>query len=572
MKTLISSLIIILSIAVLVTSCSESNENSTTATATSTATDNDSTTDNTTTTDTTTSAPGIYEVTPISITTDTTPDIVFNSDQAGTITFGGTCSSSNTSAVSGNNTITLSTLGVGSYTDCTIIVTNSSGTPSNTLTILSFTIEADSTAPSVSSSSTTADNQSSISPTDNFTVTFNEEMDTSTITTNTSDTSCSGSLQVSSDSFNTCVQMSSSSPISSNSNKTYTLDPNDNLSYVTTYQIRVTTGVKDTTGNSLGYQYNSSSVSTTSIDPNRWGDIKTHPYTGYSIPNIRSVSFGNNTYVAADQSGNILVSSDASSWTLKTTNASWFFDVAFGNDIFVAVGYSQSAGGHIVRSTDDGSNWSEENPTLRSTSTNGTLYALTYAENTTSSNNDYFVTVGYSGKIARAPDNGSGFGQSQENVYPSLRETKNYLLGVAYGNQSFVAVGEDGNILRGADNGTLNVWDNMTSPTTIDLNGVTFGNNTFVGVGDNGTIVRSTDNGTSWDNVTSPTTQGLKGIGFGNSTFIAVGASGTILKSTDNGTSFSSLNRSTTLGLYGVVYGTNKFVVTGSAGTIIVER
>ena len=568
MKTLISRLIIIFSIAVMVTSCSSSEESSTTATDNPTTT-----TDNTTTTtdDDTTSAPGIYEVTPISITTDTTPDIVFNSDQAGTITFGGTCSSSNTSAVSGNNTITLSTLGVGSYTDCTIIVTNSSGTPSNTLTILSFTIEADSTAPSVSSSSTTADNQSSISPTDNFTVTFNEEMDTSTITTNTSDTSCSGSLQVSSDSFNTCVQMSSSSPISSNSNKTYTLDPNDNLSYVTSYSIRVTTGVKDTTGNSLGYQYNSSSASTTSIDPNRWGDIKTHPYTGYSIPNIRSVSFGNNTYVAADQSGNILVSSDASSWTLKDTDASRLYGVVFGNDIFVAAGLGLD-GAYIVRSTDDGSNWSEENPTLYDRYTTNNFYALTYAENTTSSNNDYFVAVGAKGKIARAPDNGSKFAQSQGNIYEAYRQTENYLLGVAYGNQSFVAVGEDGKILKGADNGTRNVWATMTSPTTVDLNGVTFGNNTFVGVGDNGTIVRSTDNGTSWDNVTSPTTQGLQGIGFGNSTFIAVGASGTILKSTDNGSSFSSLNRSTTLGLYGVVYGTNKFVVTGSAGTIIVER
>ena len=566
-------ILLVLCFSLTIISCSDVKEESTPAgSGTGDTTDDDTNDGDTTTTDTT--APVIAEVTAITTpTTDSTPDYVFSSDQAGTITYGGSCSSSTTSAYSGYNTITLTSLSSGTYSNCTIIVTNSAGTASNTLTITSFTITgvADTTSPSVSSSSTTADNQSSVSATDNITVTFSEGMDTSTITTNTSDSSCSGSLQVSSDNFNTCVQMSSSSPISSNLNKTYTLDPNDNLSYITNYYIRVTTGVKDTAGNSLGWTYNSSSASTTSVDPNRWGDIKTHPYTGYSIPNIRSVSFGNNTYVAADQSGNILVSSDASSWTLTDTDATRLYGVSFGNDIFVAAGLGLD-GAYIVRSTDDGSNWSEENPTLYDRNTNNTLWALTYAENTTSSNNDYFVAVGSYGKIARASDNGSTFGQSQLNVYDSSRQTQKYLYGVAYGNQSFVAVGEDGNILRGADNDTLNVWDNMTSPTTIDLNGVTFGNNTFVGVGDNGTIVRSTDNGTSWDNVTSPTTQGLQGIGFGNSTFIAVGASGTILKSTDNGTSFSSLNRSTTLGLYGVVYGTSKFVVTGSAGTIIVER
>ena len=558
---------LVLCFSLTIISCSSDD-----AAKTTTGNTTGNTTDNTT--DNTISWPVISEISAITTTTDSTPDYVFSSDQAGPIVYGGSCSSSTTYALSGYNTITLTSLSSGTYSNCTIIVTNSAGTASNTLTITSFTITgvADTTSPSVSSSSTTADNQSSVSATDNITVTFSEGMDTSTITTNTSDSSCSGSLQVSSDNFNTCVQMSSSSPISSNLNKTYTLDPNDNLSYITNYYIRVTTVVKDTAGNSLGWTYNSSSASTTSVDPNRWGDIKTHPYTVYNISNIRSVSFGNNTYVAADQSGNILVSSDASSWTKTTTNADRLYGVTFGNDTFVAAGMSQSTGAAIVRSTDNGSNWSNESPGGSPSDTSNDLYALTYAENTTSSNNDYFVIVGARGKIRRAPDNGSGFGQSQGNIYVSSRQTQNYLLGVAYGNQSFVAVGEDGNILRGADNGTLNVWDNMTSPTTIDLNGVTFGNNTFVGVGDNGTIVRSTDNGTSWDNVTSPTTQGLEGIGFGNNTFIAVGASGTILKSTDNGTSFSSMIPSTNATLYGVVYGTNKFVLTGSGGTIIKER
>jgi len=121
----------------------------------------------------------------------------------------------------------------------------------------------DTTAPTVTSVSTTADNQSSVSITDNITVTFSEAMDTTYVTTNTSDTFCSGTIRVSSDNFSTCVKMSSSSPASSNSNKTFTLDPYDNLTRTTTYLTRVTTGVKDTAGNAMSSQYETSSGFTT---------------------------------------------------------------------------------------------------------------------------------------------------------------------------------------------------------------------------------------------------------------------------------------------------------------------
>ena len=121
----------------------------------------------------------------------------------------------------------------------------------------------DTTAPTVSSVSTTADNQSSVSITDNITVTFSEAMNTSYVTTSTSDTNCAGTIRVSSDNFSTCVKMSSE-PVSSNSNKTFTLDPYDNLTVSTTYKTRVTTGVKDTAGNTLSTQYETSSGFTTS--------------------------------------------------------------------------------------------------------------------------------------------------------------------------------------------------------------------------------------------------------------------------------------------------------------------
>ena len=112
----------------------------------------------------------------------------------------------------------------------------------NTTTSSGGSSTTDTTAPTVSSISTTADDQSSVSITDNITVIFSEAMDTTYVTTGTSDTNCAGTIRVSSDNFSTCVRMSAE-PVSSNSNKTFTLDPYDNLTVSTTYKTRVTTGV-----------------------------------------------------------------------------------------------------------------------------------------------------------------------------------------------------------------------------------------------------------------------------------------------------------------------------------------
>ena len=59
-------------------------------------------------------APVIAEVTAVTTpTNDNTPNYTFSSDEEGTITYGGSCSSSTTSAVSGHNSITFITLSDG---------------------------------------------------------------------------------------------------------------------------------------------------------------------------------------------------------------------------------------------------------------------------------------------------------------------------------------------------------------------------------------------------------------------------------------------------------------------------
>ncbi len=89
----------------------------------------------------------IEGVTSIGTTSDSTPDYTFASTIAGTITYGGSCSSTTTSASVGNNTITFNTLSNGTYSNCTIKVSDSAGNESNTLTITAFTVNASLLAP-----------------------------------------------------------------------------------------------------------------------------------------------------------------------------------------------------------------------------------------------------------------------------------------------------------------------------------------------------------------------------------------------------------------------------------------
>jgi len=107
-------------------------------------------------------APIIAEVTPVTaLTNDTTPDYTFSSTEAGTITYGGSCTSSTTSASSGNNAITFSTLSNGTYDNCTVMVTDNALNSSSNLPVSTFTV--DNTTITVSSSAS-----------DNATVTFGQ--------------------------------------------------------------------------------------------------------------------------------------------------------------------------------------------------------------------------------------------------------------------------------------------------------------------------------------------------------------------------------------------------------------
>ena len=87
-------------------------------------------------------APTIAQVTAVpNPTNDTTPNYTFSSTEAGTIVYGGDCSSADTTASSGNNVQTFNALLEGTHSNCTIQVTDAAGNPSSVLNVNSFTID-----------------------------------------------------------------------------------------------------------------------------------------------------------------------------------------------------------------------------------------------------------------------------------------------------------------------------------------------------------------------------------------------------------------------------------------------
>ncbi|MCH2288402.1 MAG: Ig-like domain-containing protein, partial [SAR324 cluster bacterium] len=137
-----------------------------------------------------------------SLSNDNTPDYTFSSSESGSIQYGGSCSSGNTSAQSDNNTVTFNALSDGEYSNCSITVTDPAGNTSDNLSVRAFTI--DTMTPQLVS--VTVDNGTSISS-DNlsvlaggFKVTFNEAMKASSMQVNDGST---GDIKINCNSANT---------------------------------------------------------------------------------------------------------------------------------------------------------------------------------------------------------------------------------------------------------------------------------------------------------------------------------------------------------------------------------
>jgi len=144
-------------------------------TATNTVSNND-TTDATLTIDSV--APVLFQVNAVpNPTNHNAPSYTFSSTEAGTITYGGDCSSATTAATaSNNNTVTFNTLGDGTHSNCTIRVTDAAGNQSTALNVNSFTI--DTTPLTVSINQAVGQTDPTSATPINFLVVFNKSVST----------------------------------------------------------------------------------------------------------------------------------------------------------------------------------------------------------------------------------------------------------------------------------------------------------------------------------------------------------------------------------------------------------
>ena len=146
--------------------------------------------------------------------------------------------------------------------------TASNSPATGTITALLSTLGASAniavyTPPAVTATSP-ADGAVNVSQVSPISISFNKTMDTATLFAAT-DGSCTGTLQVSADGFNTCVPMIAATPVFSSGNTIAALSPATVLTGRAVYKIRVSTLARDTEGYYLPAQY--ASISGFTVEP-----------------------------------------------------------------------------------------------------------------------------------------------------------------------------------------------------------------------------------------------------------------------------------------------------------------
>lgn len=278
---------------------------------------------------------------------------------------------------------------------------------------------------------------------------------------------------------------------------------------------------------------------------------------------LQSIAYGNGTYVVVGSIGALLTSTDGEHWTQHFNGQDYLHDVAFMNDLFVAVG----SNGVIKTSSDNGVTW-----TTRGSGTNKELRAVTAGKY------GNFVAVGDYGTIVQSN------GGIDWDIMPVADKTM-FFSAVASNptNGWFVAVSSNKQTTLNSPNGLL--WGNpaVTTSSNQVFYGVRFVQNSFLAVGSNGTIRTSFSNGASWKSGTDYRNMALNGTAYGNGYFVAVGHApvGTVTPTaaqrsvalvSNGGTDFTVGETLNLIGgghfIHDVAYGDGLFVAVGADALI----
>lgn len=192
---------------------------------------------------------------------------------------------------------------------------------------------------------------------------------------------------------------------------------------------------------------------------------------------LNAVTFGLGKFIAVGDRGNLVASRDATIWDNRSRNVSATTAIAFGNGIYVAVGYvgGTQSGLNILTST-NAINWTRAN---------------------------------------------------------QIQGGDNNLLGVAYGAGQFVAVGQSGTICNSQDGLRWKIQAGfLVGQGETAFQAITYAQGMFVAVATGGQIYTSPD-GINWARQESGTSKTLFDIAYGNGVFVAGGIGGEFLTSAD---------------------------------------
>lgn len=243
---------------------------------------------------------------------------------------------------------------------------------------------------------------------------------------------------------------------------------------------------------------------TTSSDGVTWTQ-RTAPPGNWS-----TVTYGNHLFVAVANYGthNVMTSHDGIQWTVRTAPAC-VISVAYGNGLFVAVGYDDETNKHVITSS-DGIGWTLQN------SPDERWYSVTHG-------NGLFVAVSIYGngnttyQVMTSPD-----GQAWTGRTAPMHSWNS----VTYGDGRFVAVSYDGTdsgsgcpVMTSLDG---LVWTQGNSVPNGYWYNVTYGSGLFVAVAYGGPDhVMTSPDGMDWTPRTAPP-ESWSSITYGNGMFVAV--------------------------------------------------
>jgi hypothetical protein len=300
-------------------------------------------------------------------------------------------------------------------------------------------------------------------------------------------------------------------------------------------------------------------------------------WTSASVPDAQwiDIAFGDNLFVAVDNlNGTIISSVDAIVWVEKEgpVETSSIKKINFANSKFV-ITYSNNS----TYLTSDFVTWSDPvNTEINSEASTYGKGVLLYLSNsntdvsgiltttTTLPFADAWVALAHSalGYIAIMKDNGiyatsaNGNSWTQKNL--PVSGSWNDIATNEGSNAVIIANGVKS--LRSVDSGST--FTETTMPVNANWQSVAYGNSYFIAVSNGTAVAVSSNNETTWNSGASLPVSSSWKITYTGSYFLAIAATGHISKSVNNGASWTALTSLPVSGNLNVCFGNNSILVT----------